>query len=599
MRRTFILAPICALALANCAEPPVDPGRDAEPLGVAANALTTTCVQIQRGTFGTVTDTAVDSIRSTTNYGSAAALSTGIIDGATRYAVFRFDVSSIPASATIASANLSMSLYASSTGAGTLNAHRLTGAWSESTVTWSTFNGVFDPTIVATSPNSAPSFDLTGLVAQWVSSATPNYGVLIEQSTYKTLFNASEVSSVSARPSLQVCYDRCTDGVKNGTETGVDCGGSCAAKCAVGGGCSVGGDCQTGACASGVCLAAPPCSDGVKGGLETDVDCGGGVCGSCGLGNTCLIDEDCVTGSCQSGVCQALPTVASGCTVPATSPNLVTTSDLVYSTPTGYGANYANKLDIYRLNDNVDRALVIFIHGGGWHGGSKIEASSIANCQLLASLGYVCASIDYRLDTTSATQTVPAFSPIHEADTRCAVRWLRTNAAAYHIDASRIFSMGISAGAHLAVSLAIDSELTAFDDGSCSTATSAKVNGAVGSFGVYDLRSTAFSTWGSAQSPAPPDISNFIHGGDAALVSPILHIDRQDSPLLFLHGSADWVLYPVTSQNMMNAALSAGVAATTWIEPTALHGYHWWDPGYSGSACTLINFLAKTAPHHP
>ena len=71
---------------------------------------------------------------------------------------------------------------------------------------------------------------------------------------------------------------------------------------------------------------------------------------------------------------------------------------------------------------------------------------------------------------------MPAFFPIHEADTRCAVRWLRNHAAAYHIDASRIFSMGISAGAHLAVSLAVDSEIAAFDDGSCSTATSAKVS---------------------------------------------------------------------------------------------------------------------------
>src|SRR6266536_4384841 len=64
-------------------------------------------------------------------------------------------------------------------------------------------------------------------------------------------------------------------------------------------------------------------------------------------------------------------------------------------------------------------------------------------CPLLAQHSVVAVSIDYRL-----SQEAPFPAQIH--DVKAAIRWLRVNAATYHIDPNRIGIWGFSAGAHLA-----------------------------------------------------------------------------------------------------------------------------------------------------
>lgn len=93
----------------------------------------TTCTTIQRGTSGTVNDAHVVSANPTTNYGANALLSTGGINGSTRYGLLRFDMSAIPASFTITSATFTMGAF--SGGGSTEDVHRITASWSEPSVT--------------------------------------------------------------------------------------------------------------------------------------------------------------------------------------------------------------------------------------------------------------------------------------------------------------------------------------------------------------------------------------------------------------------------------------------------------------------------------
>lgn len=83
---------------------------------------------------------------------------------------------------------------------------------------------------------------------------------------------------------------------------------------------------------------------------------------------------------------------------------------------------------------------LVFVHGGGWAGGDR---SAYHGLMLgWAKLGIVCVSVDYRL--------APRFRfPSQLEDVKCAVRWVRANAAKYHVDAGRIGAVGGSAGAHL------------------------------------------------------------------------------------------------------------------------------------------------------
>ena len=72
------------------------------------------------------------------------------------------------------------------------------------------------------------------------------------------------------------------------------------------------------------------------------------------------------------------------------------------------------------------RPAVIWLHGGGWMAGSSVEEVSYW-CALLAAAGFVAASVDYRLSG-------PAPFPTQIHDVKAAIRWLRANAATYHID---------------------------------------------------------------------------------------------------------------------------------------------------------------------
>ena len=86
--------------------------------------------------------------------------------------------------------------------------------------------------------------------------------------------------------------------------------------------------------------------------------------------------------------------------------------------------------------------LVVFIHGGGWHSGSKDGCPA----KFLASYGYAVASINYRF-------LKDAVFPAQIEDCRTALRFLRSQAAKYHIQPDHVAVWGGSAGGHLAALL--------------------------------------------------------------------------------------------------------------------------------------------------
>jgi acetyl esterase/lipase len=114
--------------------------------------------------------------------------------------------------------------------------------------------------------------------------------------------------------------------------------------------------------------------------------------------------------------------------------------------------------------------LVVLVHGGGWWQGDK--SSFVSYAAVLASLGYVAASLDYRL--VPADGGANAF-PTQVSDVRCAVRHLRANAGTYGIDGARVGALGTSAGAHLAAMLGVGDGVPGLDDGTCPQVVSGPV----------------------------------------------------------------------------------------------------------------------------
>lgn len=126
-------------------------------------------------------------------------------------------------------------------------------------------------------------------------------------------------------------------------------------------------------------------------------------------------------------------------------------ADVTASRDLAYGADKKQQLDVY-VPDACKASscpVVIWVHGGGWrHGGKDMRAGQkLAN--VWAEQGIVFVSIDYRL-------TPQVMHPAHVQDVAASINWVKKNIANYHGDASRVFLLGHSAGAHLVALVATD-----------------------------------------------------------------------------------------------------------------------------------------------
>lgn len=121
-------------------------------------------------------------------------------------------------------------------------------------------------------------------------------------------------------------------------------------------------------------------------------------------------------------------------------------------------------MDIYQpVNDNAqNRAVVLVCHGGAFVASSKEDFSqkSVAYTDSLAARGFVTASLEYRqgvvmtgygspfqIDSVDFTRTV--YRSVQ--DLHAAIRYLRQNAKSLGIDPQKIYVLGNSAGAMMAL----------------------------------------------------------------------------------------------------------------------------------------------------
>ncbi len=345
------------------ADPVGEPGGpvvDAHHAEAAQAASTgTTCVVLRRQPGVKVADGFVSSEKKDNNYGASGFASVSGAAGNTARALFRFDLGSIPANATILSAGLSVTQ--NNTGAAVARIHLVNGPWDEATVSWNKLGASFGPVFSAVSNNSPIMvFPVGPQVQAWVKGSVANNGFLVDSlDAPLTRFYTQEWVLQPQRPYLSVCYNvvcapgfaDCNGNAADGCETDLatlgNCG-ACGAVCALphastscvdgacqlaacdpgsfdcdgdaangceptpcddGAHCGDGGDCESQVCVGGVC-AAPACDDGVQNGGETDVDCGN-ECAACGDGQACDVGTDCASLVCSGGLCQA-PTCSDG-----------------------------------------------------------------------------------------------------------------------------------------------------------------------------------------------------------------------------------------------------------------------------------------------
>jgi acetyl esterase/lipase len=215
-------------------------------------------------------------------------------------------------------------------------------------------------------------------------------------------------------------------------------------------------------------------------------------------------------------------------------------------------------------NPSQLRPGVIMIHGGGWIEGTSQQYAPF--CQELASLGFVAASINYRLAPTHTW-------PDQLVDSQLAVRWLRAHASDFHLDSQHLCAWGDSAGAHLAVFLGSDNTIHSGDQASVLADQSPKVQCVVDAYGPVDLVNGTATT-------LQMDLLLALFGGvrpeqNATIyhdASPIFLISSQSAPTLIIQGTQDTLVPPQQSQELKQK-LQASDIAVQYIDYPGNHAF--------------------------
>jgi acetyl esterase/lipase len=270
--------------------------------------------------------------------------------------------------------------------------------------------------------------------------------------------------------------------------------------------------------------------------------------------------------------------------------------DLQWATvPTDAGGTQPLRMNIWLADSGVDRApLVIWIHGGGWQGGTYDNLPQ--GLQALLDNGYAVASIQYRL---SGAAIFPA--QIH--DVKGAVRYLRSHADEFALDASRFAAFGSSAGGHLTTLLATSggvAELEGTTGGNLDE--SSTIQTAIDYFGPTDIVNMTLDIatppgGASHDAPTSPEskLIGFSDPGEgigvlrenltnpaspfpekaalATLINPITHLDANDPPIFIAHGDQDTTVPFKQSQRLADALEAVDIEHVFRTVVGAGHGF--------------------------
>jgi len=212
--------------------------------------------------------------------------------------------------------------------------------------------------------------------------------------------------------------------------------------------------------------------------------------------------------------------------------NLDSAMNVVYGNSEFSAGNFQDlKMDIWwPAGDLVaQKPLVILAHGGSFIGGTKADPGMADHCKWLASMGYVAATIEYRLANVidiilsadvESTYVNVVYKAVH--DQMAAVRFFRENADiggnTYKINPNLIIVGGFSAGSIMGLHLTymdtpakLHPDIIAADDG-----------------GFYG------ASGHPGYSVVPQAVLNY-----CGALADTIYLEAGDQPLMSIHGSAD------------------------------------------------------------
>lgn len=253
------------------------------------------------------------------------------------------------------------------------------------------------------------------------------------------------------------------------------------------------------------------------------------------------------------------------------------------------------KLDVYSPPNNIKNngAGVIVIHGGSWSAGERGDFPQWN--RWLAREGYTVFDIDYR------TAPQPNWKAA-TGDVKCAVLWVKKNAAQFNISADRIALFGRSAGGHLALLAAYsDSEKFA---SSCNDENDGKVRAVVSLYAPTDLLWAYDNPANERVIDGPEKLRRFLGGNPNQsnemrerylLASPVSHVSAKTPPTLLVHGGRDQLVRNENMYFLSRKLEEAKLAHKVLPIPYAQHGFDYNFDGWGAQIvqASLLEFLRE------
>jgi acetyl esterase/lipase len=228
-----------------------------------------------------------------------------------------------------------------------------------------------------------------------------------------------------------------------------------------------------------------------------------------------------------------------------------------------YGSDPRQALDLYAPGGRMNPLpVVVFFYGGSWNSGSKDLYGWAARA--LAAQGFLVALPDSRL--------VPdVHFPAFVEDAAAATARVVEVAAEHGGDPGRLAVAGHSAGAYLALMIALDRRYMA------SAGQADRIRAAAGLSGPYDF--LPFDV------PASRDA--FGRAPDPTLTQPVAFARGDAPPLWLAHGAADTTVEPVDSTILAERVRAAGGRAEARLYP---------DLNHADTIATFSPFFRRKAP---
>lgn len=247
--------------------------------------------------------------------------------------------------------------------------------------------------------------------------------------------------------------------------------------------------------------------------------------------------------------------------------------------------------------------LLVYTHGGGWAAGSKQGAAVGTHGQAMLELldaGFCVASVNYRLYRREGTVAMRDCV----IDSKDAVRYLCKNSQELGIDPQRVYTLGDSAGGHIAQMLLLSSPDSLPGDPDLAGAPYRMVAG-VSYYGPCDFEDAQLFNHDDRPDfrdrfgarILPPDTDPKVKLARYREMGPINYLTKNSPPLLMIQGDKDTTIPVKHAYHMQKKAEALNAPVEIMIIKNA--GHNWRsvgapiEPSREAIVARTVDFLVE------